>query len=130
MGLDEMLHDGKAEARASNLTGPPRIHSVESLEDPWEMLRWNSNSRVAHSNDHSAFLPARENRDAAGLRVAYGVLDQVLQDLAERGGIGEHVIGAGRDLDAEVELSARGIRLHEREGVGGRRPQIDINGIR
>src|SRR4029078_8930903 len=105
MRLDEMLNDGKAEACASNLTRPSRIHAIESLEDPWEMLRWNTNSRVAHSNDNSAFLPARETRDAPGLRVAYGVLDQVLQDLAERSAVGENAIRAGRNLDAEVELS-------------------------
>src|SRR5665213_269993 len=48
--LDEVFHDGEAEAGASALSRARRISSVKSLEDAWKVRGRDSHSGIAHTH--------------------------------------------------------------------------------
>ena len=54
--FDEMFHDGEAEAGPTGGPRARRINAVKTLEHPRKVIRRDSCSRVANSEQHSTIL--------------------------------------------------------------------------
>ena len=78
MQQHELLHDGKAEARAPRLPGPRLVHAVEAVEYVGQVLLGDAHARVA-DRDHG--LPAGTGQHAMDLAAPGRVLDGVVDDV-------------------------------------------------
>src|SRR5919108_903646 len=84
VSFDEMFGDGKAQARAANFAGPGDVDAVKPLKDARLVHFGDADSRVR--NDEFDFLSVGRGGNgnpAAGWRVLYGVIQQVLQDFGQ-----------------------------------------------
>ena len=48
VGLNQVLHDGEAEARSPQFLRPPFINSIEAFKDSGKIFLWDSDSIVLH----------------------------------------------------------------------------------
>src|SRR5439155_27273736 len=70
MGLDQVLDDCQAEAGAPFMAGPARVDSIESLEDPRQVIGGDAGAGVADSHDRVVSNALRGDADAAAPRRA------------------------------------------------------------
>src|SRR5271166_2369108 len=78
----DVLGDRQSQPRAARLPRASLVHSVEALEQPWQVFAWDSRSKVAHIKLHAIFRFTRPDQDlAAGLAVLHGIIDQVAEHL-------------------------------------------------
>ena len=95
MRFDQVLYDGKAEARAAHLARAGGIYAVEPLAEPRKVLFRYSDPRILHKEEGPAVLFA----DAEGHSALVGELDRVVNEV-------------GQDLDQPVAVG------HDRPNIG------------
>src|SRR4051794_10506418 len=102
-----MLHDGEAETGAAFIPGSGGVGAIEPLEDPGQVLPYDSRTGVTDADRNSSvFTSAPAYDSAARWSVAHRVLQQVGQHLADRICIGVHRGGVTGHIDLEVERSS------------------------
>src|SRR5437868_5179002 len=105
--LDKVPDDRKAEPCPSRLSRPAGVGAVKSLEDPWQMLRWNPRACCGYDHGDTAIVAGSLDGDSpAAAGVTKGVLHEVEENLLERGPVGEN----GFCLDPGLERNALGVR--------------------
>ena len=113
--LDDLLADGKAQARALGLVGEGVAHLLEALEDLGLIGRTDSHSRVGHADHDLAAAPLGPAGDRARVGELHGVGDQVDHHLDQAVGIA----GDAGQIRADPLLEVEALRLEERRGGGG-----------
>ena len=92
MSFDEMLSDGKAQTRSTDLAGARDIDSVETFKNAGLVHLGNADARVR--NGESDFLSVGNSRNldpASGGRVLNGIVEQVLQNLGKTAAVGGNI---------------------------------------
>ena len=97
MGLDNVLHDAEAQARAATSPASSLVHPVEPLEQPWKVLLGNADSGVSDIESNKFALVLQTKIDAAFVGVLQRVLDEVYNHLG-------HLRGVRLDIDVVGSL--------------------------
>src|SRR5687768_5147531 len=91
--FDEVSDDCESESGAACFPITPRVRAVESLENPREVSRGDSRTRITDRDHHAAVFttnPLRGDRHGALPGVTNCILQQVGEDLPECGPVGRH----------------------------------------
>src|SRR5215831_9370459 len=84
VGLDDMLDDGEAQARAAGLARAGLVHAVETFEDARQVLGHDADAGVGRVDGYAVLPALRRDVDApAARRVLDGVVYQVDEDLLD-----------------------------------------------
>ena len=120
MPLGDLAHGGEAEARALLLAGARAQAAAVEVEDPLAVLLRHARPLVPNADLHQAAAAAGDHLDRhprLGAAVAQGVLDQVLQRLAQQHLVGaHHRQGTHHDQPGAGALQPAGERLRHRVG--------------
>src|SRR5512132_3024480 len=82
--LRDVLHDRQAEPRPAGLARPGAVHSVEALEDAWQVPVRDPQARVDDREDDLAVVAREVDVDMSSRsRVADRVVDQVPHEQGE-----------------------------------------------
>jgi hypothetical protein len=99
-----MLHDREPQSGTAFIPGAGRVRAVKPLENPLEVLAYDSRPIVAYADGNPAIVPpAAAHNAAAGWGITHGVVEQVGEHLADGIGIGENRPGIARDIDLELD---------------------------
>src|SRR5918997_967944 len=109
--LDDLLADGEPEAATPGRPRAVFVHPVEALEELIEVFRRDADARVSDAHGHPGGVVLHGDvNPVAGVRVLYGVVQQVEEDLVEL----LHVADAGVlvcVLEVHLDAEALGLRL-------------------
>src|SRR5882724_4151495 len=84
VGLDEMLGDGEAEARAANFAGTGSVHTIETFENARLVGLGNADAGVRDGEfDFAGVRRGTEHDLAAGRGVLDRIVEQILQNFGE-----------------------------------------------
>ena len=132
MQLDEPSHDREPEPGAPVPAAQGRLHLIEGVPDPRELIARDPDSRVLHGDPHLVLVAPRRDRDAAAVgRELHGVGQEVHEDLLQplRIGVDGGRVGPDRVHDVDV-LGLRRDRddgerlIHDQPRIRGDRAQL------
>src|SRR5215469_12366979 len=148
VAADDVLDDGKPEARTPEITGAGRIHPVEALGQPRQMLTRDAFPLIDDSDRHRGsrrrhrrrrFAGPGEHPDgAAGAAIFQGVVDQVLEQLDQLvlvaldrrqraqilGQLDGHAAGGSLHGEAVGDACEHGVEAH---ALGGHAMLVELD---
>ena len=88
VGFDDVLGDGEAEAGAAGFAGAGGVHAIEAFEDAFLIRQRNADAGVGDGDDGFARAGGGADVDVpAWRRVLDGVVEEILENVAEQSGI-------------------------------------------
>ena len=121
VAIDDVLDDGKAEARAAGAAATALFHAVEALGQARDVLARNARAIIGHSEQNAwpvgQTWSARHPRQAGAnqplsFAVALGDLKQIAQHLRQLFGFGRARQHAGRRRDLNARALRQGLQRH------------------
>lgn len=80
VGLDNLLGDGQAQARAAGIAAPGGVQAEELAEDPRQLLFRDRCAPVLHQDTDTADIPGEADGD---LRARIAVVDGIAEEIVE-----------------------------------------------
>ncbi len=116
MGFDDVLGDGEAEAGAAGFAGACGVHAVEAFEDAFGIGEGDADAGVGDGDDGFARAGGGADGDVTARgSVLDGVVQKILQHVAQQGGIAADGGKLRRDCDFQSDFLAVGL---EQSGFG------------
>ena len=112
VGKHDVLGDGKAQARAAGLTGAGFVDAIETFEQPREMFRGDSGSKILHTKFYAMRnRTGAEDDSSAGSAVLECIVNQVREDLMDGFAVCQHrgkTFRHGQILNVKVNAVSAG----------------------
>src|SRR5581483_4938289 len=115
VGVDDFARDRQAEAGAAHLPRAHLVHTVEAVEDAFDVLGADADAGVADADHSSVAITTVHQLHGPRARVLHGIVEQDQDDLAHALLVG---VGPERSLDVGPKLEA-GVPGECRAGVRG-----------
>src|SRR5277367_2731357 len=116
VGFDDVFGDGEAEAGTAGFAGAGGVHTIEAFEDAFGIGEGDADAGIGDGDDGFARGGGGGDGDVSARRsVLDGVIEEILQHVAEQGGIAAHGGQLRGDGDLQSDFLAIGF---EQSGFG------------